>query len=155
MKLGRDNAQAVNYYYEQGFKGLKAINPLVAYDDPSCYCIYARAEDFSMPILFHTGIVVRKKNERSQNVSSARMRPIYLDTIARAFPDLKIIGAHLGNPWYQEAAEVARWNPNVFFDLTGSTLKKIILNSLLKYFGGAGNNLITIKDWMEKNPLKK
>lgn len=83
------------------------------------------------------------------------MRPIYLDTIARAFPDLKIIGAHLGNPWYQEAAEVARWNPNVFFDLTGSTLKKIILNSLLKYFVGAGNNLITVKDWMEKNPLKK
>jgi len=41
VKLGRDNAQAVNYYYEQGFKGLKAINPLVAYDDPSCYCIYA------------------------------------------------------------------------------------------------------------------
>ena len=52
--------------------------------------------------------VARKKNERSQNASSARMRPIYLNTIARAFPDLKIIGAHLGNPWYQEAAEVAR-----------------------------------------------
>lgn len=61
MKLGRDNAQEVNYYYEQGFKGLKAINPLVAYDDPSCYCIYARAEDFSMPILFHTGCGPQKE----------------------------------------------------------------------------------------------
>ena len=37
----------------------------------------------------------------------ARMCPSYLHTIARAFPNLIIQGAHLGNPWYDEAAEVA------------------------------------------------
>ena len=52
------------------------------------------------------------------------MRPIYLDTIARLFPDWQIQGAHLGNPWYEEATMSCRWNPNLYFDLTGSTLKK-------------------------------
>jgi predicted TIM-barrel fold metal-dependent hydrolase len=52
------------------------------------------------------------------------MRPAYLDRIARHFPQLPLIGAHFGNPWYEEAAELARMHPNVYFDLTGSTLKK-------------------------------
>jgi hypothetical protein len=54
----------------------------------------------------------------------ARMRPAYLHTIARAFPRLVIQGAHLGNPWYEEAAEAARWEKNLYFDLTGSSLIK-------------------------------
>jgi hypothetical protein len=58
---------------------------------------------------------------------------MYLDTLCRAFPRVKIQGAHLGNPWYEEAAEAARWNPNLFFDVTGSTLFKFIkLNRLDK-----------------------
>jgi predicted TIM-barrel fold metal-dependent hydrolase len=44
----------------------------------------------------------------------ARMRPSFLHTIARSFPRLRIQGAHLGNPWYDEAAEVARWEKHVF-----------------------------------------
>ena len=54
----------------------------------------------------------------------ARMRPSFLHTIARSFPKLVIQGAHLGNPWYEEAAEAARWEKNLYFDLTGSSLLK-------------------------------
>jgi predicted TIM-barrel fold metal-dependent hydrolase len=35
-----------------------------------------------------------------------------------------IIGAHLGNPDYAWAGEIGRWNPNVYFDVSGSTLIK-------------------------------
>jgi predicted TIM-barrel fold metal-dependent hydrolase len=52
------------------------------------------------------------------------MRPLLLDGIARRFPKLTLIGAHLGNPHYADAAEIARWNPNLYFDLSGSTLIK-------------------------------
>ena len=52
------------------------------------------------------------------------MRPTTLDAIARRFPKLTIIGAHLGNPDYAWAAEVTRWNPNLYFDLSGSSLIK-------------------------------
>ena len=58
------------------------------------------------------------------DADSNLMRPIHLDHIARNLPKLKIIGAHLGNPWYDEATMACRWNPNLFFDLSGSTLKK-------------------------------
>ena len=51
---------------------------------------------------------------------------MYLDTICRLFPRATVQGAHFGNPWYEEAAEAARWNPNLFFDVTGSTLYKFI-----------------------------
>ncbi len=51
--------------------------------------------------------------------SSARMQPIYLDTIATYFPKLHIIGAHLGWPDYMTACAVARWRPRLFFDISG------------------------------------
>ncbi|MBI3650729.1 MAG: amidohydrolase family protein [Acidobacteria bacterium] len=108
-----------------GFKGLKIHSPLKNYDDPSYFPIFARAERYHLVALLHTGISFRPANKvPSLKGSMARMRPMYLDTLARAFPELILIGAHLGNPWYDEAAEVARWNPNVFFDLTGSSMTK-------------------------------
>ncbi len=58
------------------------------------------------------------------DISVDRMRPTMLDNIARRFPKLTVIGAHLGNPDYAWAAEIARWNPNLYFDLSGSSLIK-------------------------------
>ncbi len=124
IHLGIDTPDKVNALYEQGFRGLKAIYPTKNYDDKSFYPIYARAEDLGMPILFHTGISARQGIERSFDVSSARMQPIFLDTIARAFPDLILIAAHCGNPWFDVTSELVRWHPNIYFDLSGSTLKK-------------------------------
>ena len=74
----------------------------------------------------HLGIVARNEKLRALRPNSGYMRPIYLDTISRQFPGLTIIGAHLGNPWYEEATMAARWNPNLYFDVTGSTLPKLI-----------------------------
>src|SRR4030095_1730173 len=38
---------------------------------------------------------------------------------------ITVVGAHCGNPEYEWAAEIARWNPHVFFDLSGSALTKM------------------------------
>jgi predicted TIM-barrel fold metal-dependent hydrolase len=108
---------------EEGFVGLKFILPKVTYHDESLYPWYQRAEELGMPVLFHLGIVSRVPGKRDR-VDNNLMRPVYLDTIARSFPDLTIFGAHLGNPWYDEACMSCRWNPNLYFDLSGSTLKK-------------------------------
>ena len=55
-----------------------------------------------------------------RDVSAARMRPFHLDTLANNFPDLRIIGAHMGGTGnYDEAASVARWRRHVYFDLSG------------------------------------
>ena len=51
-------------------------------------------------------------------------RVTLLDKIARRYPRTTIIGAHLWNPDYAWAGEIARWNPNLFFNVSGSTLIK-------------------------------
>jgi predicted TIM-barrel fold metal-dependent hydrolase len=70
-------------------------------------------------------IALRAKFTEPENVASVRMRPIHLEEIARRFPKITVLGAHCGNPEYQWAAEIARWNSNAFFDLSGSTLTKM------------------------------
>ena len=124
-----DDAQAValvDRFHAAGFRGLGEMSgPLKNYDDKAYWPIYERAEKYGMILLFHTGIVMRANPEIPIDVSVDRMRATTLDNIARRFPKLTIIGAHLGNPDYAWAAEIARWNPNLYFDLSGSTLIKL------------------------------
>ncbi len=117
--------ELVDQFHAAGFRGLGEMSgPLKNYDDRSYWPIYERAEKYGMILLFHTGIVMRPTPEIPTDVSVDRMRPTTLDAIARRFPKLAIIGAHLGNPDYAWAAEVTRWNPNLYFDLSGSSLIK-------------------------------
>jgi len=107
-----------------GFKGIKMHRPKYDWDDFGYFPIYQRLQELGLVALFHTGIVAGDGSGEPEPSSMARMRPSFLHTIARSFPKLHIQGAHLGNPWYEEAAEVARWSKNVYFDLTGSSLIK-------------------------------
>jgi len=118
-----DGPDQVQRLHDEGFRGLKFIIPPKPYNDPSYDPIYERAQELGMIALFHLGIVARHAS-RNVRTDNNLMRPIYLDTIARSFPELTVIGAHLGNPWYEEATMSCRWNPNLYFDLSGSTLKK-------------------------------
>ena len=55
-----------------------------------------------------------------RDISATRMRPFHLDTLANNFPELRMIGAHMGGTGnYDEASSVARWRHHVFFDLSG------------------------------------
>jgi len=115
----------VDRFHAAGCRGLGEISgPLKNYDDRSYWPIYERAEKYRMIILFHTGIVNRMHPEIPSDIGVDRMRALTLDTIARRFPNLTVIGAHLGNPDYADAAEISRWNPNLYFDLSGSSLIK-------------------------------
>jgi len=113
----------IQKFADAGFKGIKMHTPKYNWDDFGYFPIYERLQSLKLVALFHTGIV-SGSGERPEPSSMARMRPSFLHTIARSFPKLVIQGAHLGNPWYDEAAEVARWSKNVYFDLTGSSLIK-------------------------------
>ncbi len=126
LRLGMDNALMVDEFVKMGFRGIKFIRPAANYDNRNYYRIYGRMEEKKLIAIYHLGIVSNRNPQASkfQDVDNNRHRPIYLDTISRAFPDLAIIGAHLGNPWYEEASMSARWDPKLYFDLSGSTLKK-------------------------------
>jgi len=127
-EISLDDPQAlklVDHFHAAGFVGLGEItSPLRNYDDRAYWPIYERAEQYGMILLFHTGIVNRLHPEVPSDISVDRMRVTMLDGIARRFPKITLIGAHLGNPDYSWAAEIARWNPNLYFDVSGSTLIK-------------------------------
>ena len=57
-----------------------------AYNDPSYFPVYERANEYGWVVMFHTGIVLRAKFTEPENVASGRMRPIYIEEIARRQP---------------------------------------------------------------------
>lgn len=121
-----DVTSQVRELHDLAFRGLGEISSMQKNcSDPSYFPVYELASQYKWIVMFHTGIVGRGKFDEAENVASGRMRPIYLEEIARQFPKLNVLGAHLGNPEYEWAAEVARWNPNVYFDLSGTTLAKM------------------------------
>ena len=121
-----DVVKQVEELHAMGYRGLGELEFVKKpYNDPSYFPVYELANRYGWIVVFHTGIVLRRKFDEPEDVASGRMRPIYLEEIARRFPKITVLGAHCGNPEYEWAAEIARWNPNVFFDLSGSTLTKM------------------------------
>lgn len=59
-------------------------------------------------------------------------RPIYLDEVALAFPELRIIGAHLGQPWHEEMMILAWKHPNVYIE-TSARVPKHWPESFVKF----------------------
>ena len=116
----------VKDFHALGYRGLGEFEFVKKpYTDVSYLPVYELANHYGWVVMFHTGIVLRRSFDQPEDVASYRMRAFHLEEIARRFPKLTVIGAHCGNPEYEWAAEVARWNPNVFFDLSGSTLTKM------------------------------
>ncbi len=139
----------IERFKKNGFVGMKFHSPQRDYDDPSYFQVYRLCEEYGLHMLFHTGISSHRLTDVPQWGSSARMRPMCLDTLCRQFPKATLQGAHLGNPWYEEAAEAARWNPNLYFDVTGSTLLKFIKLGRLERMGEI---LWWASDEAENNP---
>lgn len=120
IRLGDDPPERIEELKAAGFRGIKTTRPRYDYDDPRFDDHYALAQQLRMPILFHTGFIVGVDADRHDDVSSARCRPVLLDRVARTFPDLTIVMAHLGMPWHEEAAQMCRFHPNVYVDFSGS-----------------------------------
>ena len=144
FRIDEANAREVARLHDLGYRGLKVIGSRHAIDDYRYFAVYAAAEERRMPVLFHLGVIgggvdyarthPRRDPEAAEalrrwqsvrgrlprDVSATRMRPFQLDTIANNFPELRIIGAHLGGTGnYDESASVARWRHHVVFDLSG------------------------------------
>jgi hypothetical protein len=145
----KDAVQQVKEFHQLGYRGLGELEFVKKpFTDPAYTPVYELANEYGWLVLFHTGIVLRRKFDEPEDVASHRMRAFHLEEIARRFPRLTVVGAHCGNPEYEWAAEVARWNPNVFFDLSGSTLVKMNdrLPDFRKIFWWSGG------EWGTKSP---
>jgi predicted TIM-barrel fold metal-dependent hydrolase len=81
---------------------------------PEAFKIYARAQELKLPILFHQG------TSPIEHADLDFAHPRHMDRVATAFPDLKIIMAHVGHPWQIDCIVVIRKHPNVYADISGN-----------------------------------
>lgn len=118
-----------------GLKGLKLHPQLQDFrpNDSRLYPVYAVASQHGVPVLFHTGtsgIGAGMPGGGSMRLDYGR--PIYVDEVAATFPKLKIIMAHFGWPWYEEALAIALHKKNVYIELSG-WLPKYIPQTVMRY----------------------
>jgi uncharacterized protein len=81
--------------------------------DPRLRPVYEYAHRRGLPVMIHQGDTL----ERRGLIKFAR--PIEVDEVAVAFPDVRFVLCHLGNPWIEEAAELVYKNENVYTDTSG------------------------------------
>jgi predicted TIM-barrel fold metal-dependent hydrolase len=97
-----------------GLKGLK-LGPNYQNFEPcgdEAFLVYARAQELSLPIVFHTGTSPRRYAPLDY------AHPRHFDRIAIAFPDLKMVLAHMSHPWQSTAIAVIRKHPNLYADIS-------------------------------------
>ena len=121
-----DGPDTVDRLKERGFAGLKCISASRPYNHEAYFPLYERAEALGMPILFHTGWLASPLDgsDGRMGVKADHYRPYRLDAIARTFPRLKVIGAHLGKPHAEEALQMIDAYPNVYYDVSGGSGKR-------------------------------
>jgi len=76
-------------------------------DDRVYYPLYAKCAELGIPIQIQVG-------HSAQQFLRTVAKPIYLDRVAIDFPELQIIGIHIGYPWTEEMISVAWKHPNVY-----------------------------------------
>ena len=80
-------------------------------DAPQIYPYYAKCCELDIPIMMQVGQnLIYQKDRRLPTVA----RPILLDQVAIDFPELKIVGIHLGTPWTDEMISMCWKHENVF-----------------------------------------
>jgi predicted TIM-barrel fold metal-dependent hydrolase len=83
----------------------------LAPDHARYYPYYAKCAELDVPIMMQIGHnLVYSRGRRLPSVG----RPICLDTVAIDFPELRLIGIHIGVPWTDEAISMAWKHENVF-----------------------------------------
>jgi hypothetical protein len=122
---------------ELGFKAIRLLPWLweLPPTHPRFYPVYAECCELGVPFctqVGHTGPL--KPSEFG--------RPIpYIDQIAIDFPELTIVGGHIGYPWTEEMIAVCTKHPNVYIDTSAYTVKRYPPN-LVDYLRGHGRRKV-------------
>ena len=95
-----------------GLKGVK-FGPIyngVHLSDPRLEPVYEYLQKNNIPLTMHMGTTY------ARNAPVELGRAIHVEPVALKYPDLTMILAHMGHPWYDEAIVVARKQPNVWLE---------------------------------------
>ena len=87
-------------------------------NDRRYYPLYAECVELGIPFCTQVGHTGPLR-------TSETGRPIpYIDDVALEFPDLVIVGGHIGYPWTDEMIALATKYPNVYIDTSAYTARR-------------------------------
>lgn len=120
-----------------GFKGLRLLPWLwnLPPDDRRYYPVYAECCELGIPFCLQVG-------HTGPLCPSEPGRPIpYLDHVALEFPELVIVGGHIGYPWTTEMIALATKYPNVYIDTSAYKVTRYP-RELVDYLRGHGKGKV-------------
>jgi predicted TIM-barrel fold metal-dependent hydrolase len=123
----------------------------LAPDHARYYPYYAKCCELDIPIMMQIGQnLIYQKDRRLPSVG----RPICLDQVAIDFPDLRLIGIHIGVPWAEEMIAMAWKHENVFIG-ADAYAPKYWPAPLIKYLNSYGQDKVLFgTDWPVIDPLR-
>jgi predicted TIM-barrel fold metal-dependent hydrolase len=120
-----------------GFKAIRVLPWLwnLPPNDRRYYPVYAECCELGVPFCLQVG-------HTGPLCPSEPGRPIpYLDEVALDFPELTIVGGHIGYPWTAEMISLATKYPNVYIDTSAYTAKRYPAE-LVAYLRGHGRRKV-------------
>lgn len=109
-------------------------------DDRAYYPFYAKCAELGVPIQIQVG-------HSAQQFLPTVARPLTLDRVAIDFPELTIVGIHIGYPWTEEMIAVAWKHPNVYIG-TDAHAPRYWDPSLIRFINGRGQDKVLFgTDW--------
>lgn len=135
---------------ERGASGIKFIAPLGPLGDEEYFPLYEAVRDAGGLAVFHTGYQNRNSYDpggflaRPRYLRITDSRPAEIDRISRAYPDLKILMAHMGNPWWEEAFTIINQAPNVYGDFSGGSAPRVDMGCWKRLFAPNGKPCIKV-----------
>jgi len=120
-------------------------------DAPQWYPIYAKCCELEVPIMMQVGQnLIYRDHVRLPSVA----RPILLDRIALDFPELKLIGIHVGVPWADEMIAMAWKHENVHIGIDAYAPRHLP-PSVVHYMNSHGSHKVLFgTDWPVIDPRR-
>ena len=146
----KDLEQAVNEY---GFVGAHLYPHWCELppDHRKYYPYYAKCCELNIPIMMQVGHnLIYSRNRRLPSVA----RPILLDQVAIDFPELKLIGIHIGIPWTEEMISMC-WKHENIYTAGDAYAPKYWPKSFVHYANSYGRHKVMFgTDWPVIDPIR-
>jgi predicted TIM-barrel fold metal-dependent hydrolase len=152
-----DAVSQLHAWVGRGMRGVKMYPPRgFDVDDPRALRVYKAACELNIPVFLHMG-----RTASHPQLDSSFARPLRLERVGLACPQLRLLIGHFAAPWSREAMHIALGFPNFFFELSTSggwdlrLLREVIeledlgVRRLIFGTNGMGGNNLQIAEQVE------
>ncbi len=113
----------------------------IPYNDRIMYPLYAKCVELELPVTINVGIAGPLYG------SVTCQDPKYLEEICLDFPELKVVGAHMGHPWEPVLIRLMEKFPNLYL-MTSAYSPRHLAPELVQFMNTRGSHKVLFSaDW--------